>query len=90
MKRPTSSRGSISIMARITLIIDEHRLVDLKRLAAERRETLSAVVDEFLGEGLERAGLKEKRKPRPLPRGKDMGRMLVNIADRHRLYDVLD
>jgi hypothetical protein len=77
-------------MARTTLIIDEHRLIDLKRLAAERRETLSAVVDEFLREGLERARLKKKRKRQPLPRGKDMGRMLVNIADRDRLYDVLD
>ena len=77
-------------MARTRLIIDECRLVDLKRLAAERRETLSAVVDEFLRQGLERARLKKKRKPQPLPHGKDMGRILVNIADRDRLYDVLD
>lgn len=77
-------------MARTTLIIDEQRLVDLKRLAAERRTTLSAVVDEFLREGLARVGTKRKRKFPPLPRGKDLGRMLVDIADRDRLYDVLD
>jgi hypothetical protein len=77
-------------MARTTLVIDEQRLVDLKRLAAERRSTLSAVVDEFLREGLARAGSKQKRKLPPLPHGKDMGRMLVDIADRDRLYDVLD
>jgi hypothetical protein len=77
-------------MARTTLIIDEHRLVELKRLAAGRRETLSAVVDQFLREGLERTKSSRKRKPQPLPPGKDMGRMLVNVADRDQLYDVLD
>jgi hypothetical protein len=46
------------------------------------------VVDEFLREGLERAKVKKKRKPKPPPRGKDMGRMLVNIADRDQLYDL--
>jgi hypothetical protein len=77
-------------MARTTLIIDEHRLVDLKRLAAERRETLSAVVDEFLREGLERARSRKRRRVPPLPPAIDMGRELVNISDRDQLYDAMD
>lgn len=77
-------------MARTTLVIDEQRLIDLKRLAAARRTTLSAVVDEFLREGLARAGSNQKRRRPALPRGKHMGRMLVDISDRDRLYDVLD
>lgn len=77
-------------MARTTLILDEQRLVDLKRLAAERRETLSAVVDEFLREGLERAKSSKKRATRPLPRPFRMGRPRINVADRDQLYDFLD
>lgn len=77
-------------MTRTTLIIDEQRLVDLKRLAADRRETLSAVVDEFLREGLERAKSSRKRARSPLPRPFHMGRPRVNIADRDQLYDFLD
>jgi hypothetical protein len=77
-------------MARTTLVIDEQRLVDLKRLAAERRTTLSAVVDEFLRQGLAQAASRKVRRTSALPRGKNMGRMLVDVADRDRLYDVLD
>ena len=77
-------------MARTTLIIDEHRLVDLKRLAAERRETLSAVVDEFLREGLERSKSSKTRTTRPLPRPFHMGKPRINVADRDQLYDFLD
>jgi hypothetical protein len=77
-------------MTRTTLVLDEHRLQQLKRLAAERQQTLSSLVDEFLRQGIEKTNSTPARKPRPLPRGKDMGRMLVNIADRDQLYDVLD
>ena len=77
-------------MARTTLVIDEQRLVDLKRLAAARRTTLSAVVDEFLREGLERAGSKKRRKVCPLPPALHAGPELVDISDRDRLYDILD
>jgi hypothetical protein len=77
-------------MTRTTLIIDEQRLVELKRLAAERRQTLSSLVDEFLREGLRRA--REPRKPKPpakLP-SFDMGRPAVNLADRDQLGELLD
>ncbi len=72
----------------MTIIIDKQRLIDLKRLAAERRMTLSAIADEFLRDGLARSASK-KQKPKLLPRGKNMGRMLVDIANRGRLSDVL-
>jgi hypothetical protein len=73
----------------MTIIIDKQRLIDLKRLAVERRMTLSAIVDEFLRDGLARSARKN-RKQKLLPRGKNMGRMLVDISNRRRLYEVLD
>lgn len=76
-------------MSRMTIIIDKQRLIDLKRLAVERRMTLSAIVDELLRDGLARSARK-KRKQKLLPRGKNMGRMLVDISNRRRLYEVLD
>ena len=77
-------------MGRTTLVIDEQRLIDLKRLAAARRTTLSAVVDEFLREGLARVEVKKKRKLPALPRALHMGRELIDISDRDQLYEVLD
>jgi hypothetical protein len=77
-------------MARTTLIIDEQRLVELKRLAAVRRQTLSALVDEFLRLGLQRA-MEPRRSKRDsrLP-SFPMGRPRVNIADRDQLYEFLE
>jgi hypothetical protein len=77
-------------MARTTLVIDEQCLVELKRLAAARRQTLSAVVDEFLRQGLERAKHPERRKPRSALPSFPMGKPRVNIADRDQLYEVLE
>ena len=45
----------ISDMKRTTLILDERRLSALKRLATGRGQTLSALVDEFLADGIRRA-----------------------------------
>ena len=73
-------------MARTTLVIDDHRMVELKKLAAARRQTLSAVVDEFLREGLERTKSPRKHKAQTLPKPFPMGRELVDISDRDRLY----
>lgn len=77
-------------MARTTLILQDERLRQLKLLAVERQQTLSSLVDEFLQQGLAKAHSVQTRKPRLLPRGKDMGRLLVDISDRDQLYDVLD
>jgi hypothetical protein len=78
----------ISSMKRTTLILSDRRLAEVKRVAADRGQTISAVVDEFLAEGVRRAKApKGKLEPLPIFR---MGEASVNIADRDRLYDVMD
>ena len=51
--------------ARTTLILDEHCLIELKRLAAAERRTLSDLVDEVL-----RVGLAQHKKIRKGTRGR--------------------
>ena len=65
-------------------MLDEQRLVELKRLAALRRQTVSSLVDEFLATGLQRAKASRGSKPRRLPTF-DMGKPRVNVADRDQL-----
>jgi hypothetical protein len=77
-------------MARTTLVIDEQRLIELKRLAAGRRQTLSALVDEFLRQGLQTAKEPRRAKARPSLPSFPMGRPRVNIADRDQLYEVME
>lgn len=77
-------------MARTTLILDDQRLIELKRLAAAQQRTLSSVVDEFLREGLQRAKFSgQKKKPFKL-RSFHLGKPRVNVADRDQLYDLMD
>lgn len=71
-----------------TLVIPDAIFRDLKRRAAERGETLSALVTEFLSRGLRETPKNRKRLPR-LPSFK-MGPPLIDIADREALYRVLD
>lgn len=78
----------ISNMRRTTLILDERRIVDLKRLAADQGRTLSALVDEFLAEGIRRSRAPKKRSTH-LPVF-DMGEPRVNIDDRDQLWDVME
>lgn len=70
------------------MILDDRRLVDLKRLAAERGRTLSAVVDEFLAEGVRRARA-PKRRASALP-SFNMGEPRVDIADRDQVWDTME
>jgi len=74
---------------RTTLIIDEQRLIELKRLAAERQQTLSALVDEFLRQGLQRARAAPKAKPPAALPVFDMGKPTVNLADHDQLGELL-
>jgi hypothetical protein len=69
-----------------TLVIPDHLLRELKRRAARRGQTLSAVVAEVL-----RLGLAEQppKKLPPLPTHR-MGRPLVDLADRDALYRVME
>jgi hypothetical protein len=78
----------ISNMKRTTLILHERRLLELKRLAAERGQTLSALVDQFLAEGLRHSCAPKRRAP-ALPVF-DMGEPRVNIADRDQLFDAME
>ncbi len=62
--------------------------MELKRLAAERGQTISAVVDEFLAEGIRRASAPKKGRV-ALPVFK-MGEPRVNLADRDQLWDAME
>lgn len=75
-------------MTRTTLILHDRRLAEIKRIAADRGQTISAVVDEFLAEGVRRASA-PKRGPVALPVF-NMGEPRVNIADRDRLLDFME
>ena len=78
----------INHMTRTTLILQERRLGELKRLAAERNQTLSSLVDEFLADGIRRARAPKRRAP-ALPIF-DMGEPRVNVADRDQLWEAMD
>jgi hypothetical protein len=70
-----------------TLIIPDPVFRDLKRKAADRKETMSALITEFLV-----LGLRETRRPkRPFrfPTFK-MGPPKVNVANREELYEFLE
>jgi plasmid stability protein len=70
-----------------TLVIPDSVFRALKRRAAERGETVSALVTEYLRQGL----LQKRRSTRPfrLP-SFSVGRLLVNVDNREALFDVLD
>ena len=77
-----------SNMKRTTLTLNERRLTDLKRLAVERNQTLSAVVDEFLADGIRRSATHKRRAARlPVFR---MGEPRLNLADRDQLWDAME
>ncbi len=73
---------------RTTLVLDPQRLIELKRLAAEQRRTLSSVVDEALRLGLQRHQ-QVKSAPIRLPTFK-MGLPRVNLANRDQLLDFME
>ena len=70
-----------------TLVIPDPVFRDLKRRAAERNETLSALVTEYLIQGM-----RDARKPKRRFRFRTfkMGPPKVNVADREALYDLLE
>ena len=70
-----------------TLIIPDPVFRDLKRRAAERKETLSALVTEYLVQGLRET--RQRKRPFRLPSFK-MGPAKVDVANREALYDLLD
>jgi len=70
-----------------TLILPDHVVRELKRRAARRGETLSAVVAETLRRGLAQPDHAPELAPLPTHR---MGRPLVDLADRDALYRAMD
>lgn len=60
----------------------------MKRVAAERGQTISAIVDEFLADGVRRASAPKKR-TFMLPIF-NMGAPKIDINDREQLYDVME
>jgi hypothetical protein len=70
-----------------SLIIPDALYRQLKRRAADRKTTISELVTEYLRKGLaEKPG---KKPLLPLPTF-DLGRPLVNIADRSALHEAMD
>lgn len=72
---------------RTTLIIPDEIMRELKRRAARRGETLSAVVAECLKRGLEAPEVPADLPPLP---AHAMGRPEVDVADREALHRAMD
>ena len=70
-----------------TLMIPNHLMRELKRRAARRGETLSAVVAEVVRRGLEAPGVVDDLAPLPTH---PMGRPKVDVADRDALYRAME
>jgi hypothetical protein len=70
-----------------TLIIPDPVFRDLKRRAAERNETMSALVTEYLVRGLNETS--KPKHPFRFPTF-SAGPPKVDVADREALYDLLD
>jgi plasmid stability protein len=72
---------------RTTLILPDQLMRELKRRAAARGETLSAVVEEALRKGL--APVERSADLTPLPTHR-MGRPKVDVADRDALQRAME
>ena len=72
---------------RTTLILPDQLMRELKRRAAARGQTLSAVVEEALRKGLAPAERRADLAPLPTHR---MGRPKVDVADRDALQRAME
>lgn len=70
-----------------TLIIPDHLVRELKRRAADRGETLSAVVAECLRRGLAQPDAPDELPPLPTHA---MGRPKTDLADRDALFRAME
>ena len=77
----------LRMKSKTTLVLSDHLMRELKRRAAERGETLSAIVEETLQRGL--APSASDRALRPM-KTYAMGRPRVDLADRDRLYRAME
>jgi hypothetical protein len=77
----------IHMKSKTTLVLPDHLMRELKRRAAERGETLSAIVAETLKKGLAPSPPREDLPPLPTHR---MGRPRVELSDRDALYRAME
>ena len=77
----------VSSMKRTTLVLQDRMIPELRRVAADRGQTIAALVDEFLADGLRRANAAKQRAP-SLPVF-DKGEPLVDIKDPNRLFHAM-
>ena len=82
----TSSRIRC-MKTKTTLILPENLMRELRRRAAQRGETLSEVVAAAIQKGLAESGPEKRIEPLPTY---PMGEARVDLADRDRLYDLMD
>ena len=76
-------------MKRTTLLLDDARLAELKRIAAAEERTLSAVIDEMLCSGItayRRRGAGAVKIQLPVFA---MGAARINVADRDQLEELM-
>jgi hypothetical protein len=77
----------ILMKTKTTLLLPDHLMRELKRRAAERGETLSAVIAETLRRGLDAGAPAPDLEPLHTYR---MGPPRVDVADRDRLYRLME
>jgi hypothetical protein len=70
-----------------TLTIPDRVFAEIKREAARQHSTISAVVEAALRMYLQRG--KDQPQPLEIPTF-DGGRLLVDVSDREKLYDLFD
>jgi len=78
----------INHMKRTTLLFDEEMFAKLKKLAAEKRRTLTEVVHEVVWAGLQAFQKTHKRRRVNLP-SFNAGIPKINIADRNQLEEAM-
>ena len=71
-----------------TLVIEDALVERVRELAKQRGVSMSSVVEEAIVRLLAQP-VSEPTEPLPLP-SYDMGRWLVDIADKNAIYDALD
>jgi hypothetical protein len=72
---------------KITLILPDHLMRELKRRAAQRGETLSEAAAAAIQKGLSESGPEKRVAPLPTY---SVGEARADVADRDRLYDLMD
>lgn len=71
-----------------TLIISDKIMPHIKAMAAQKRQTLSQMVEELLRKGLQ-SGRPAKKTLPPLPEY-EAGRCFVDLANRDQLYRAME